>query len=278
MKRPVTIPCIFSAFLMSACTLTPPQSPLTAEDAAAQKLAIQELEDALLQEGRTVAAEAREAAEAKAIALAEEQAKQAAAELAQREAEAKAEAEEQARRDAQAKAEAEEQARRDAQAKAEAEEQARQEAEEHARLAAEAKAEESKKPRRAPQLLSSRGRRSYTQVAEEEQKEEEASIVPTAEQQAAALKLLSKQEKPNKPKAKHQPAKAPSAEAAKEGYNHDLRSTLRVRRFAPPEEGSEQNDDTGEPIPNSVELKGFRSPVMKGRLPMNIDGKIIKED
>lgn len=264
MKRPVTIPCIFSAFLMSACTLTPPQSPLTAEDAAAQKLAIQELEDALLQEGRTVAAEAREAAEAKAIALAEEQAKQAAAELAQREAEAKAEAEEQARRDAQAKAEAEE--------------QARQEAEEHARLAAEAKAEESKKPRRAPQLLSSRGRRSYTQVAEEEQKEEEASIVPTAEQQAAALKLLSKQEKPNKPKAKHQPAKAPSAEAAKEGYNHDLRSTLRVRRFAPPEEGSEQNDDTGEPMPNSVELKGFRSPVMKGRLPMNIDGKIIKED
>lgn len=260
MKRPVTIPCIFSAFLMSACTLTPPQSSLTAEDAAAQKLAIQELEDALLQEGRTVAAEAREAAEAKAIALAEEQAKQAAAELAQREAEAKAEAEEQAKRNAQAKAEAEA--------------QARQEAEEQARRDAQAKAEESKKPRRAPQLLSSRSRRSYTQVAEEE----EASIVPTAEQQAAALKLLSKQEKPNKPRAKHQPAKAPSAEPTKEEYNHDLRSTLRVRRFAPPEEGSSQDNDTSEPMPNSVELKGFRSPVMKGQLPMNIDGKIIKED
>ena len=31
-------------------------------------------------------------------------------------------------------------------------------------------------------------------------------------------------------------------------------------------------------MPNSVEMRGFRSPVMKATLPMNLDGKIIKKD
>ncbi len=53
----------------------------------------------------------------------------------------------------------------------------------------------------------------------------------------------------------------------------DMRSVLRVRRFSPPEESTDNDSD--EPLPNSVELRGLRSPVLKSRLPMNIDGKII---
>ena len=57
----------------------------------------------------------------------------------------------------------------------------------------------------------------------------------------------------------------------------ELSGGLRTRRFAPPEEAISR-DDNDEPLPNTVEMRGLRSPVMKGNLPMNIDGKIIKED
>ena len=41
----------------------------------------------------------------------------------------------------------------------------------------------------------------------------------------------------------------------------------------------EDDDDTSAfSLPNSVELRGLRSPSMRGQLPMNIDGKIIKNN
>ncbi len=52
---------------------------------------------------------------------------------------------------------------------------------------------------------------------------------------------------------------------------------LRMRRFAPPEEAVSSSDEIA-PTPNSVELHGFRSPSLKGgKLPMNINGKINKD-
>ena len=52
---------------------------------------------------------------------------------------------------------------------------------------------------------------------------------------------------------------------------------LRMRRFAPPEEAVSSSDEIA-PTPNSVELHGFRSPSLKGgKLPMNINGKMNKD-
>ncbi|MBR5878114.1 MAG: hypothetical protein IKY91_01090, partial [Akkermansia sp.] len=124
-------------------------------------------------------------------------------------------------------------------------------------------------------LLNSRrkGKRNLTR--------KEEAITPPAEQQEAARKLRQEQKRQAEAKAakareakKQAPAPQPEPEAEE---SHDLRSTLRMRRFAPPEEEISRSDND-EPLPNSVELRGFRSPTMKGKLPMNIDGKIIKED
>ena len=106
------------------------------------------------------------------------------------------------------------------------------------------------------------------------------NCTPTAEQQAAARRLLAEQSSPAKTAAAR-PLKKEVQPAAvvetSEEKPQDLRSVLRIRRFAPPEEAiSRENDD--EPMPNSVELRGLRSPVMKGNLPMNIDGKINKDN
>ena len=64
------------------------------------------------------------------------------------------------------------------------------------------------------------------------------------------------------------------AEALGEDFPYDEVRKLRVSLAE--EAISRENDD--EPMPNSVELRGLRSPVMKGNLPMNIDGKINKDN
>ena len=248
MKRFGSISYICTAVLLSACSVT--QLPeLSPEDAAAQALAAQELDNALRKEYRTAAAEAREA-EAEAIR-----------ELRARMDREKAEEEQRIA------AEAAEYAARLAAEKAG--EEAQEEAEQ---AAAEEKTAESQSDasRRGPRLLTSRARKA-------DEKQDEA---PTAEQQAAARRLLAEQSSPAKTAAvrplKKEVQPAAIAETSEE-KPQDLRSVLRIRRFAPPEEAiSRESDD--EPMPNSVELRGLRSPIMKGNLPMNIDGKINKDN
>ncbi|MBO5684158.1 MAG: hypothetical protein J6R92_04355, partial [Akkermansia sp.] len=188
---------------------------------------------------------------------------------------------------------AEEKAREEAERKAEEEEKARKDAEQKARKekAAEEKARKSQakdevaesSSRRTPRLLSSRGNRHQRPESPEE-------IVPTAEQQKTAKELLSKQakSKPANAQENSKPGQRPTPPPAEEPKNVQdevmvqlpgsvTTGALRTRRFAPPEE-TISRDDNDEPLPNSVEMRGFRSPVMKGNLPMNIDGKIIKEN
>ena len=165
--------------------------------------------------------------------------------------------------------------REEAEAKAREEEEAKAEAEAKAREEAEASSEEDEitaEGDRTPQLLSSR-RRKKAQVE---------PVTPTAEQQEAARRMLAAQQK--KAKAKKADSPPPAREEDPEPEQEEMQlpgselsGGLRTRRFAPPEEAISRDDDD-EPLPNSVELRGLRSPVMKGNLPMNIDGKIIKED
>ena len=218
MKRVGSISCICTTLLLSSCSLTQQQPPLTDAELAAQKRAAIELDAALEAEEARLAREAREA------------------ELARAAEEARREAEKKAREEAERLAE----------------EAERREAEEAAQ-------ETGSEAKRTPTLLNSRGQK----PAAKSEKQED--IRPTAEQQEAARALLT--QKPA-PKAATQPEGA-------ELPGSVMRGALRTRRFAPPEEAiSRDNDD--EPLPNSVELRGLRSPVMKDKLPMNIDGKIIK--
>ena len=249
MKRIGTISCISSIILLSSCTLTQPQPPTSPEDAAAQRLAAQELDLALEQEPKTILEEARDAA--------------AAAEKARAEAEARKIAEEKAREEAEAQAKARE----------EAEESPREEAEAKQRVSEEESA--STTDDSEPTLLTSRRKGKRELVKKDD------VITPTAEQQEAARQLMQEQKRSEEAatartsatkKDEPAPEQAPAAEESR-----DLRSTLRMRRFAPPEEEISRSNDE-EPLPNSVELRGLRSPIMKGKLPMNIDGKIIKED
>lgn len=148
-------------------------------------------------------------------------------------------------------------------------------------------------PQRVPQLLSSRKRRAPQKAEppapqpeatasepEAAASEPEATAAPSAAQQAAALKMMAQEAAaPEGSKAEQQAPAATEKKQKEEPKSYqpapqDMRSVLRVRRFAPPEESTDNDSD--EPLPNSVELRGFRSPVLKSRLPMNIDGKIIK--
>lgn len=249
-----------SALLLSSCTLTQQQAPLSAEDAAACQLAASELEIALQVEEKRLLEEARQEAERIAREKAEQQAREEAEEKARQEAEAKAEAEERAREEAEEKAkEAEEIATRKA-AEREKETKSKEKA---------AESEETGKKQAIPQLLNSRHKES----------KQETPITPSAEQQKEAMEML-----------KNQPKKTPAPKMETEANMQSktteeepqlpgsvLNGGLRTRRFAPPEEAISR-DDNDEPMPNTVELRGLRSPVMKGNLPMNIDGKMIKEN
>ena len=258
MKRLFPISCIGSIILLSSCTLTQQQAPLSAEDAAAQSRAASELDAALTEEEIRLIKEAREEEKRRAREEAEQKAREEAEEKAREEAEARAEAEERAREEAEARAAEEERAREEAEARAAEEERARTDAEEQQEAGND----------RTPQLLSSRRK----------QKAEEEIITPTAEQQEAARKMLAEQAVKNQDKKKAAPVtEHEQVEEEVQLPGSELRGGLRTRRFAPPEEAISR-DDNDEPLPNSVELRGLRSPVMKGNLPMNIDGKIIKED
>lgn len=258
MKRLFPISCIGSIILLSSCTLTQQQAPLSAEDAAAQSRATSELDAALIEEEIRLIKEAREEEKRRAREEAEQKAREEAEEKAREEAEARAEAEERARKEAEARAAEEERAREEAEARAAEEERARTDAEEQQEAGND----------RTPQLLNSRRK----------QKAEEETITPTAEQQEAARKMLAEQAVKNQDKKKATPVTEHEQEEEEVQLpGSELRGGLRTRRFAPPEEAISR-DDNDEPLPNSVELRGLRSPVMKGNLPMNIDGKIIKED
>lgn len=278
MKRIGPISCMCSALLLSSCTLTQQQAPLSTEDAAARQRAASELDLALQIEEKRLLEEARQEAERIAREEAEQQAREEAEEKARQEAEAKAEAEERARE------EAEEKARQEAEAREEAEERAREEAEEKARAAAEeaarkeqtkakekaSKSEETGRKDTVPQLLNNRPRKD----------KQEESVTPSAEQQKKAMEMLSKQPQKApaaKPEPKNAPAQSESPQEEMQLPGSVMNGGLRTRRFAPPEEAISR-DDNDEPMPNTVELRGLRSPVMKGSLPMNIDGKMIKEN
>ena len=250
--------------LLSSCTLTQQQVPFSAEDLAAQQLAASELETALEVEEKRLIQEAKEEAERLAREEAERIAREEAEEQARREAEEKAEAEERASE------EAEERARKEAEEKAEAEERAREEAEE--------KAETKELPRKNnKQETSTKEVRPQHSDSNPKAKAEDTPVVPTAEQQKAALEILKKQEttKPAPVQKQEPQVQQEQEEALLPGSV--MSGALRTRRFAPPEEAISR-DDEDEPMPNTVELRGLRSPVMKGNLPMNIDGKMIKED
>ena len=255
MKRVGSISCICTTLLLSSCSLTQQHPPLTDAELAAQKRAAIELDAALEAEEARLAREAREA------------------ELARAAEEARREAEKKAREEAERLAEEAE--RQAEEAREQAEEAARQAAEEEAerREAEEAARETGSEARRTPTLLNSRGQK----PAAKSEKQED--IRPTAEQQEAARALLAQKPATSRtpePEAEQKPApKAATQPEEAELPGSVMRGALRTRRFAPPEEAiSRDNDD--EPLPNSVELRGLRSPVMKDKLPMNIDGKIIK--
>lgn len=152
----------------------------------------------------------------------------------------------------------------------------------------EAEAAAAEKTAHTPQLLSSRRRAKADAAApapeteaprETEDEKPAEEIAPTPEQQEAARKMLEQEAAPA-PRKKAAPAPVPEPAPVRDELQlpgSELGGGLRTRRFAPPEEAISR-DDNDAPLPNSVELRGLRSPVMKGRLPMNIDGKIIKED
>lgn len=159
----------------------------------------------------------------------------------------------------------------EAAAKAEAEAEARRQ-EEEAKAAIEKEAEQEY----TPQLLTTR---KTTEVADTDNTEQEKdeNISPTPEQQEAALALLQEQETNKEAPAAEKPVHEAPVQDDMSLPDNGFIGGLRTRRFAPPEEASSRDTDD-EPMPNRVELRGFRSPTLKGRLPMNIDGKIIKED
>ncbi|MBQ9830130.1 MAG: hypothetical protein IJO38_07290, partial [Akkermansia sp.] len=82
MKRLFPISCIGSIVLLSSCTLTQQQAPLSAEDAAAQSRAASELDAALIQEEIRLIKEAREEEKRRAREEAEQKAREEAEEKA----------------------------------------------------------------------------------------------------------------------------------------------------------------------------------------------------
>ena len=249
MKRIGSISCICFTLLLSACTLTQQQQqqqpPLSAEEIEARQQAARELDTALIQEQERLQKEA----ERKARAQEEEAKRTEAVEPAPTEAEK-----------ARHRAEQEILAAEMEQARAE-------------EAGTEEKADTSARP--AARLFTTRGRQQPEDTADQQEE-----IIPTAEQQKAAQELLNK-----KPATTPRPLPPPAAEPAPQkpaDKPAELKlpgsvtgGALRQHRFGPPAE-TLQDDDDEEQLPNSVELRGLRSPSMKGRLPLNIDGKINK--
>lgn len=312
MKSIASITCACTVLLLSSCSLNQ-QGGGHATDAAALQ-AGKELAHALRTEEKSLLDEARDA-EALANASAAERAvmearrKALTEELARQEAEAKMAAAQQAALEAQARVAEAEKARLEAEARVKMAEEMARAAQEKARerMMAEAaeqaaqNVEESSpaQPRRA-QLFSSRGRRKTAT----ELNPEHIPDAPTEQQQTAARKILAQQAKQEEKESTPAPrqekariARAPqhreSAPAAqpKEARLASVssvtapppaptptpaRQALRVKDFTLTDIDDEAENSA--PLPNSIELRGLRSPLMGGQLPMNIDGKLNKKN
>lgn len=97
------------------------------------------------------------------------------------------------------------------------------------------------------------------------------AVVPTPAQQAAARRLLETDNIPT-------PAPLQNVTPTDEDFTQPTRNGLRLGRFAPPEEASASAESPGADRPNSVELRGLRSPSLPaGRLPMDINGKLTTD-
>lgn len=106
---------------------------------------------------------------------------------------------------------------------------------------------------------------------------QKAKVTPTAAQRAAAREVLEEQEVLRQ--EEEALLNTPAAAADDTGAPADISTGgLRLRRFAPPEEAVSSSEGSDIPAPNSAELHGLRSPVLRGgNLPMDINGKITPE-
>lgn len=100
-------------------------------------------------------------------------------------------------------------------------------------------------------------------------------VTPTPAQRAAAREVLEEQEALRR----EEEALLNTPAAAADDMPADISTGgLRLRRFAPPEEAVSSSEGSDMPAPNSAELHGLRSPVLRGgNLPMDINGKITPE-
>lgn len=115
-----------------------------------------------------------------------------------------------------------------------------------------------------PTLLSTRRR-----LQPEAAAQEPATVSPTEEQSKAAIQLL------NTPVTPQQNTGAISGADANAPLPGNGRPLLRA--YMRPEEAT-STQDAEAPQPNSVELRGLRSPEMPNTLPMNIDGKLLHQN
>lgn len=105
-----------------------------------------------------------------------------------------------------------------------------------------------------------------------------SDVTPTPEQQEAAQEILETTEGDGSAAIGEAPGEemieTPAPAAESETTSDTIPGGLRMGQFAPPEEGTGDNEHHAH-TPNSVELHGFRSPSLRGgKLPMNINGKL----
>lgn len=107
--------------------------------------------------------------------------------------------------------------------------------------------------------------------------EQKPKVTPTPAQRAAAREVLEAQETLRQ--EEEALLNTPAAAADDTATLPDISTGgLRMRRFAPPEEAVSSSEGNEMPAPNSAELHGLRSPVLRGgNLPMDINGKITPE-
>lgn len=106
-------------------------------------------------------------------------------------------------------------------------------------------------------------------------------VTPTPAQQAAAQKALRETPAIPEPRTESDTSLlSPGVDDTPDYAPAAPRNGLRLGNFAPPEEAASRAESTT-PRPNAVELRGLRSPMLRGgRLPMDINGKLTtdKED
>lgn len=109
-----------------------------------------------------------------------------------------------------------------------------------------------------------------------------SDFVPTPEQQEAAAKLLTDNKPGEATASAHDVLPEPVAQeevlvdAVPNTSGIPGRNSLRMHRYAPPEEAASAGEAKALP-PNRAERHGFRSPVLPTKLPMDINGKLTGE-